>query len=406
MGKGGTGKTTLACATAISRARAGERVLLASIDQAHSLGDALDVNIPHEPGTTAGVRTLSDGLDIIEIDTLALLEDRFRGISTMLSMGEGHNHGAEFGTLDPAELTGLPGAQQLLGLSEIVELADDDAWDIVIVDCAATAETLSTLASPESLLGYLERIWPQHKRVTAAIGTDLQMAVVVAATERIAKSVAVVRDLLVDRTRTGARLVTVPERVTLAETARIRSASALLGLRLDAVVVNKVLPPLDPPGVPQTDDGHPAIRWYRSRRREQLEVIADLERAMGDVPIVTAQHTGPEPVGLAALGALAYSVSVDPGSASRDEDPTTVAVELESGTGLESVYAMRMYLPVAQPSSLRLGRVEDDLIVGADGIRRRVRLASVLRRCTVAGAELEGDRLVVRFQPDASVWPR
>lgn len=380
-------------------------MLLASIDQAHSLGDALDVNISHEPGSTAGVVTVADGLDVIEIDTLALLEDRFRGIAEMLGTGDGHNHGAEFGTLDPAELTGLPGAQQLLGLTEIVELADDDSWDVVIVDCAATAETLSTFASPETLLGYLERIWPQHKRVSAAIGTDLRMAVVVAATERIAKSVAIVRDLLVDRTRTGARLVTVPERVTLAETARIRSAVALLGLRLDAVVVNKLLPQLDPPGVPRNDDGHPAIRWYRSRRREQLDVIAELERAMGAVPIVTAQHTGPEPVGLAALGALAYAVDAEPADAVR-EDPAAPALELESGTGLESVYAMRMYLPVVQPSSLSLGRVEDDLIVGADGVRRRIRLASVLRRCSVAGAELDGDSLVVRFRPDASVWPK
>lgn len=376
-------------------------MLLASIDQAHSLADALDVKIPHDLGSTSGVRTVADGLDIIEIDTLALLEDRFRGIAGMIGTGDGHDHGAEFGTLEPAEITGLPGAQQLLGFSEILDLADDDSWDVVIVDCAATAETLSALAAPESLLGYLERIWPQHTRVGAAIGTDLRMAVVVAATERIAKSVADVRDLLADRSRTGARLVTVAERVTLAETARIRSAVALLGVRLDGVIVNKLLPTLDPPGVAQTDDGHPAIRWYRSRRREQLDVLAELERAMGDTPVVTAQHTGPEPVGLAALGALAYSVD----SVTAIDDSAATTVELESGTGLDSVYAMRMHLPVATPSTLRLGRVEDDLIVGADGLRRRVRLTSVLRRCNVAGAELDGDSLVVRFTPDAAVWP-
>jgi len=69
------------------------------------------------------------------------------------------------------------------------------------------------------------------------------------------------------------------------------------------------------------------------------------------------------------------------------------------------VYTMRMYLPLVNPSTLTLGRVEDDLVVGAEGVRRRVRLASVLRRCVVAGAELDGSDLVVRFTPDPQVWP-
>jgi arsenite/tail-anchored protein-transporting ATPase len=76
----------------------------------------------------------------------------------------------------------------------------------------------------------------------------------------------------------------------------------------------------------------------------------------------------------------------------------------ESGTGLQSVYALRMHLPVVDAATLRLGRVEDDLIVGADGVRRRVRLAPVLRRCTVDGAELDDGYLVVRFRPDPRLW--
>jgi len=66
---------------------------------------------------------------------------------------------------------------------------------------------------------------------------------------------------------------------------------------------------------------------------------------------------------------------------------------------------MRMYLPLADPASLTLGRIGDDLVVGADGMRRRVRLASGLRRCTVSDAEFDGTDLVVRFVPDPAVWP-
>ncbi len=81
-------------------------------------------------------------------------------------------------------------------------------------------------------------------------------------------------------------------------------------------------------------------------------------------------------------------------------------VRWESGTGLESVFTLRLRLPVVDPGTLRLGRVEDDVIVGADGVRRRLRLAPVLRRCTVEGADLDGEHLVVRFRPDPEVWPR
>jgi arsenite/tail-anchored protein-transporting ATPase len=67
---------------------------------------------------------------------------------------------------------------------------------------------------------------------------------------------------------------------------------------------------------------------------------------------------------------------------------------------------LRLELPQIDSGALTLGRVGDDLIVGAGGMRRRVRLASVLRRCTVLDAHLRGSELTVRFRPDPEVWPR
>ena len=67
---------------------------------------------------------------------------------------------------------------------------------------------------------------------------------------------------------------------------------------------------------------------------------------------------------------------------------------------------MRLELPQLDAGALSLGRVDDDLIIGAGGMRRRVRLASVLRRCTVSDASLRGSWLTVRFRPDPEVWPK
>ncbi|PXX62256.1 arsenite efflux ATP-binding protein ArsA [Nocardia tenerifensis] len=393
----------------MSYARAGRRVLVASLDQAHSLGDALGFRFPHDPGTVTGIATVQPGLDVIEVDSLALLEDRFRDVVRVLSPSSGHEHGIDLAALDPAELTGLPGVQELLMLVEITQFANEDDWDVIVVDCPPSADMLRIVTAPDTLLGYLDRIWPPHARAMSTIGTDLRQAVLAATAERIVKAVTEVRDLLADHRRTGARLITVAERVTLAESERVRSAAALLGLRLDAVVVNKVLPPTSPDGAE-----HPAVHWYLNRRGEQLAVIAELERAMPGIPLLIAQHTGPEPIGLTSLAALSYAVDTIIGDAGHmlSDSPTEVdassgepVVRCESGTGLRAIYTLRMPLPVVDASTLRLGRVEDDLIVGADGVRRRVRLAPVLRRCTVDGAELDTGHLVVRFRPDPELWP-
>ncbi|MEU1980177.1 ArsA family ATPase [Nocardia sp. NPDC019304] len=411
IGKGGVGKTTLACATAMAEAGSGRRVLIASLDQAHSLGDALGFRFPHDPGTVTGITTVLPGLDVIEIDSLALLEDRFRDVVRLVSTGRGHEHGFDLGALDPAELTGLPGVQELLMLVEIAQFAAEDDWDLIVVDCPPSADMLRIVTAPGTLLGYVERIWPPHARAMSAAGTDLRRAVLAATVERIVKAVAEVRDLLADHRRTGARLVTLAERVAVAESRRVRSAAALLGLRLDAVVVNKVLPDLAAPAGAE----HPAVQWYSNRRGEQSDIIAELRSAMRGIPVVIAQHTGPEPIGLKSLAALSDAMGSAGGTGDAalmlSDNQTEVdassgepLVRLESGTGLRSVYALRMHLPVVDAATLRLGRVEDDLIVGADGVRRRVRLAPVLRRCTVDGAELEDEYLVVRFRPDPRVW--
>lgn len=413
VGKGGVGKTTLACATAMSHARAGRTVLLASLDQAHSLGDALGFRFPHDPGTVTGIARVLPGLDVIEVDSLALLEDRFREVVRVLGDAR-HDHGFDLSALDPAELTGLPGVQELLMLVEIAQYADEDDWDVLVIDCPPSADMLRIVTAPETLLGYLERVWPPHARAMSVISTDLRRAVLAATVDKIAKAVGEVRDLLADHTRTGATLVTVAERVAVIETERVRSAAALLGLRLDAVIVNKVLPAVPEPEGP-IESVHPAVHWYANRRAEQLDAVDRLRRSMAPTPVLIAGHTGPEPVGIGSLQALSYAVDAtseaaralmlgDNPAADRPGSGEPV-VRWESGDGLHSVYALRMHLPVVDPATLRLGRVEDDLIVGADGVRRRVRLAPVLRRCTVDAAELDSGYLVVRFRPDPAEWP-
>ncbi|MGW5338977.1 ArsA family ATPase [Rhodococcus pyridinivorans] len=397
LGKGGAGKTTLAAAEALATARAGEPVLVVSIDRAHSLGDVLD--LPPATNRDAGatdIRTVEDNLGMVEIDSLQLLRTRYAVLASMAALAGTHEHADQFDLPEPDELTGLPGVEELLVLAEVARLADSGRWALVVVDAPASADALRTLTAPRTVSDSLERIWPQHSRVAAATGPDPRTGVFVALFDRLLSGITAVRDLLDDRGRSAAVIVATPDRAGRAELARVRSWLALSGIRVDAVVVNGVVPAVGGSGA--------AARLLADQRAAHEAIVAEIGASVTDVPVIVCERRAAEPVGLAALEELATALRRDALVPSSETDEP-VRVQQESGTGVESVYAMRMYLPLADPASLTLGRIGDDLVVGADGMRRRVRLASGLRRCTVSDAEFDGTDLVVRFVPDPAVWP-
>ncbi len=229
--------------------------------------------------------------------------------------------------------------------------------------------------------------------------TDVRLMLLVSMIERTVSSVDEIAATLADASHTEIHLVTSAQGSASSATRRTLSALALSALPVARIIVNSVVPQFVSPS--EIDE---SSRWLSNVRAAQLSVLEALRDAVDGIAVTVVEHVGTEPVGLTALGDIA--VALGEGAAARTHcHPGPIAVTLESGTGLESVYAMRMYLPLVEPSSLTLGRVEDDVLVGADGVRRRVRLASVLRRCVVTGAELDGAYLIIRFSPDPAVWP-
>ena len=404
VGKGGVGKSTLACATAVRDAQAGQRVLVVSTDQAHSLGDVLGVAVPPTGGREP-VRVLTDDadaggglLDALALDTLALLESRWRELARPL--GEQFPE-SDVGDVAPEELSALPGVQEVLGLHEVGELATSGSWDHIVVDCASTADALRMLTLPSTFGLYVERAWPRHRRLSMA--DSGATAVIVELLERITAGVEQLSQLLTDGSAVSAHLVLTPERVVAAEAARTLGSLALMGVRVAELLVNQVLAQDDSYEYQNLPE-HPAFDWYAERIAEQRAVLDELAGTIGAVELVLVPHLPGEPIGPKALGHLLDSVRRRDGAA--PPGPLRPVVDLESGGGLEAVYRMQLELPHVDSGTLTLGRVDDDLIIGVGGMRRRVRLASVLRRCTVIGAQLKGNELTVRFRPNPEVWPR
>jgi arsenite-transporting ATPase len=257
------------------------------------------------------------------------------------------------------------------------------------------------LTLPATFAMYIERAWPRHRRLSAAV-ESAHSAATVAVVEGISGAVEGLSALLTDAQRVSAHLVLTAERVVAAEAVRTLGSLALMGVRVAELIVNQILVQDDSYEYRNLPD-HPAFGWYAERISEQQSILDELTAAIGDVQLVLAPHLAGEPIGPKALGQLLDSVRRRDGSA--PPGPLKPVVDRESGSGLDAIYRMRLELPQIDPGTLTLGRVDDDLIIGAAGMRRRVRLASVLRRCIVVDAALRGTELTVRFRPNPEVWP-
>jgi arsenite/tail-anchored protein-transporting ATPase len=375
-----------------------------STDQAHSLGDVLGTAVV-PTGLREPTRVLADDadagggfLDALALDTLALLEARWLGVAGVLTARFDES---EVGYIAPEELSALPGIQEVLGLHEVGEMAASGEWDHIVVDCASTADAMRMLTLPSAFGLYLERAWPRHRRLSGA--DDARTTAVVELLERIDAGNAALTGLLTDGDRVSAHLVMTAERVVAAEAARTLGSLALMGVRVDELIVNQVLIQDDSYEYRNLPE-HPAFDWYSERISEQHAVLEELDTTIGDVQLVLVPHLAGEPIGAKALGELLECARKRDGSP--PPGPLRPIVDRESGSGLNSVYRLRLQLPQIDSAALTLGRVDDDLIIGVGGLRRRVRLASVLRRCTVTEAQLKGSELTVRFRPDPEVWPQ
>lgn len=400
-GKGGVGKTTLAAAAATALAAAGGKVLVVSTDQAHSLGDVLDAELGAEP-----VEVVS-GLYASHVDSRALVDRAWVGLRQHL-----HTVMAASGVDEVAaeELTVLPGVEELLALLEVADLARGGPWETVLVDCAPTAETLRLLALPEAVAGYLERLFPAHRRVVRGVlagmaggrSTLAGWDAAADAVSRLIERAAALRALLADQEVTGVRLVLTPQRVVLAETRRTLTALALLGIRVDGLLVNRLVP------APPAAGTGPALRWLRARRAEQDAVLAELSDC--GLPVHPVGYREAEPVGLAALAELGSELGSEVGSglfedgSGRTTPLGTVRRLRGSGRDPDGEFELTIALPLASATTVDLARVGDELAVTVDGRRRLLELPSVLRRCEVVGARRGQDGLRVTFRPDPQAW--
>jgi arsenite-transporting ATPase len=374
-GKGGVGKSTHAAGAAALSAAAGHRTLVLSTDAAHSLADAYGLA---DRGSLTEPVEVAEGLSVQQVDAQLRFEQSWADIqgyllSVLAAAG-----------LDPVaaeELTVLPGAEEVLALLELRQQAASGRYDVIVVDCAPTAETLRLLALPEALGWYMQRVLPVERRVvkalrpvlTRAAGVPMPGDTVFDAFERLYAELQEVRTLLTGPD-TSVRLVLTPEAVVLAEARRSYTTLSLYGYRVDGVVANRVFPAED------ADD------WRAGWVLAQDAVLEQVAESFAGLPVWRSEYRPTEPVGVAALAALAAETyaGADPLATPVGEGPLRVTM----GTGDAGGAVLHLSLPLVTRSDVELARDGDDLVVTVGSHRRLLTLPAGLARHRVAGARV------------------
>ena len=385
-GKGGVGKSTVAAGTAALAAADGHKTLVLSTDAAHSLADAYGC-----PAGAIGAEPteVAERLYVQQVDAQLRFEQSWADIQRyLLSV-------LDVAGLDPVaaeELTVIPGAEEVLALLELRLQALSGGWDVIVVDCAPTAETLRLLALPEALGWYMHRVLPVERRVVKALRPVLSRAAgvpmpgdtVFDALERLHAELEQVRELL-SGPEASVRIVLTPENVVLAEARRSYTTLSLYGYRVDGVVANRVFPA----------DG--ADDWRAGWVVAQDEVLERVAESFAGLPVWRSAYRPGEPVGVEALTTLAREAydGADPLATSRAKGPFRIT---RSGGGRGSV--LRLALPLVSRAEVHLARNGDDLVVTVGSYRRLLTLPSGLARYRIAGARVEQGELQVRFVED------
>jgi arsenite-transporting ATPase len=379
-GKGGVGKTTTACATALCAAARGRRTLLASADAAHSLGDALELRLGSRPTPVAPC------LDALELDARTEMASHWGKIRDYL-VSVLRYQGLE--EVVAEELALLPGAEELSTLLGVEEHCRSGRYDLIVLDCAPTDSTLRLVTLPEVARGAL-RVLLHVQQALSAVVTPLARSIVPiplpdAAVFRgvdqlLFRKLRALRKRLVAES-SSVRLVVTPERMVIDEARRAFTDLALFEIPCDAVVMNRLLPPV----AAREAFFHDWGRLQEERRREVDLLFAPL-------PVLPAPLRDDELMGIDALRAHGEELF----GARAPDGVLGVSGRVRFARDATG-YRVDLPLPHAERAGLDVAKLEDELVVRSAGRRRALKLPRRLAALSLASARLEHDVLVVRF---------
>lgn len=385
-GKGGVGKTTIAAATALKASKMGYKTLVISTDPAHSLGDSFDIQLGSSP---AKITRNLYGQEVSVYGDLSLNWEIVREHFAHLMEVQGIKG------IYVEEMGVLPGMEELFSLSYIKKYNESNDYDLLVVDCAPTGETLRLLSIPETFGWMLKLMRNMEKYVVKPVIRPISKRVgklrdvvpeeeVYNQVDNLFSSVNGIIDLLSDGSKTTVRLVMNPEKMVIKESMRALTYLNLYGITVDQIVVNRVFF--------EEVDGQYLSEW----KEIQKKYIDQIEKTFAPIPIVEVPLFRKEVIGfdmLDKVGDIVYS-STNPLEILYKEEHVNIQKQSDGH------YIMKLRVPFVFDNRMEANIVQvgELMTIRIGNYQKGVVLPAFLAGLRVKSANYEEKWLAVEFK--------
>ncbi len=378
-GKGGVGKTSIAAATACKIAADGKKVLVVSTDLAHSLSDSFDVRLSNEPAE------ISRNLYAMEIDSVLENEKSWgnvKGYLEKLMMLKSER------TVESEELLVFPGFDELMSLLKIKDIHDEGIYDVLIVDCAPTGETMSLLKFPDLFKWWMEKLFPIKRKGAKIAGPIIQATVKVPMPsdetfdeiERLYDRIDQLHQLMMNKEAVSIRIVTTPEKIVVKEAKRSFSYLHLFDYNVDCIIINRIFSEASLCG------------YFEKWAQIQKDSIRDITDSFKGIPVFKLELLNCELRRLDILNTIAQQLY-------RKTDPQKVLFneKIFSVEKDQDGYILAINMPFVDKKELKLSQKGDEITISIKNERRCLVLPAKLQPLEITGAKYEDGRLNLHF---------
>ncbi len=380
-GKGGVGKTSTAAAHAVKAANEGIKTLIVSTDMAHNLGDIFMQEIKEE------LVQIMENLEALEIDPNHEMNRHYGSISAafkkMLPLkSEKDNEIME-------DIVVFPGIEELFSLLRIKELYDQNIYELIIVDCAPTGETLSLLKFPELFSWYMEKLFPIGKVAMkvlrpiskVAFKIDIPDDRAMNDIEKLFVKLSSLQRLLKDRNICSIRLVTIPEKMVVEETKRNYMYLNLYNFNVDALYINRI--------IPETVENSFFDHW----KQIQKKYLKEITSAFSQIPTYRIKWYEVDINGIDGLERI-----VNDSLQAQNIFKVLKATANETYKKTDKGYRLDVYVPFTDKKDFDLFESGTDIIIKIGNFKRNIPMPNVIRKFSIASAKLNEEVLSIYFE--------
>lgn len=379
-GKGGVGKTSIAAASALKLAAEEKKVLIMSTDMAHSLGDCFEIKLEKDP------ISIAPHLDAMEIDVVYESEKSWGHLKNyMKQMLTVKGNGG----IEVEELLVFPGLEELFSLFKILEFYEQEQYDVIIVDCAPTGETLSLLKYPDMLYNFIEKVLPIKRKGVKLAGPAVEKLLKIPMPEDsvfddieyVMKKMERLQKLMLNKEVLSLRIVTTPEKIVIQEAKRNFTCLYLYNYNVDAILVNRIYP------------DH-AMQGYFSKWMEmQKEGLQEIKESFSEVPKFYLELQKQELRSISILAEVGEGLF-------KNTDISKILFQKESIEIIrkEDYQALKIILPFASKGEMDLRQNGNEIILSIKNETKRFIVPEEFENAQIERAQFEEGYLVIVFQ--------